>query len=77
MHQITDVTDVIYEQFRFDFDGWFPSYQYKTNILVRQTPLSSRLASNRHVGCTVTDNSLGTHQDNLISRFPVLLVNDE
>ena len=29
----------------------------KTNILVRQTPLSSRLASNRHVGRTVTDKS--------------------
>ena len=64
MHQITDVTDVIYEQFRFGFEGWFRSYQYKTNILVEQTPLSSRLTSNRHVGRTVTDKSLVIHQKN-------------
>ena len=30
----------------------------KTNILVRQTLLSSRLASNRHVGRTVTDKTV-------------------
>ena len=36
----------------------------KQNILVRQTPLSSRLTSNRHVGRTVTDKSLVIHQKN-------------
>ena len=64
MHQITDVTDVIYEQFCYGFDGWFRSYQNKTNILVKQTRLSSRLTSNRHVGRTVTDKSRVIHQKN-------------
>ena len=50
MHQFTDVT------VGFDL--------IKTNILVRQTPLSSRLTSNRHVGRTVTDKSLVIHQKN-------------
>ena len=57
----------------------------KTNILVRQTPLSSRLSSNWHVGRILIDKSLvihGIHQTKFVlvprnrTKFRILLVDD-